>query len=332
MIAVAFDLNRSEDQRHILDAAAAMLSTSFPLERLRGGERDNLAPLASFGAFALTLSEKNGGAGLTLVEEALLHRLFGRHLLSTRAVATATAAVLAREIDRPELAAGLIAGDTEACAALWTGDETLVIDGDRATLAVLFHNASASLLDIGGAQRQAAVGLGHTIPIARIVNERLTIVGESKVDRVVAFADLLISAQLLGVAEVARDLAVEYAKLRRQFGKPIGAFQAIKHRCANMAIAAEMLSAQLDMAAIALRDGGADAGFQVAALRRLAPGVALANARACIQIHGGIGFSDESDAHRILKQAHILARLGGGAPMLSFQSPMAPHIPIDGRT
>ena len=119
-------------------------------------------------------------------------------------------------------------------------------------------------------------------------------------------------------------LLFAYAGMRQQFGKPIGAFQAIKHHAADMAIGAEMVSAQLDMAAIALADGRPDALFQIAALRRLAPVAALANARACIQIHGGIGFSAEADAHHFIKHAHLLSRLGAAPSMLDPDAPMAP--------
>jgi alkylation response protein AidB-like acyl-CoA dehydrogenase len=114
--------------------------------------------------------------------------------------------------------------------------------------------------------------------------------------------------------------------MRQQFGRPIGAFQAIKHHCANMAITAEALSSLLEVAAIAARDGRDDAAFHIAALRLLAPKAALANARTCIQIHGGMGFSAEADAHHFLKQAHMLSRLGVCASILDLPAALAPYI------
>ena len=138
-------------------------------------------------------------------------------------------------------------------------------------------------------------------------------------------ARLLAAAQLLGVATGARDLAVDYAKIREQFGQPIGTFQAIKHHTANMTLGIEMVSALLDMAAIALYDGHPDAGFQVAALTRLAPRIALDNARTGIQIHGGIGFSAEANAHLFFKQAHVLAQFIGPADLLSLPAPLTPY-------
>lgn len=322
------DLNHGEDQRQILDAAAAMLAAGFPVSRLRDAAADDLAPIAEFGTYALALPEAGGGAGFGIVEEALVHELFGRHLVSTRVLATAIAARVAAASGRDDLAAALRGGALSACAAIPARDGLLLADPASATLALVFGERRLSLLDIDGAATQAVTGLGHSVTLRRLDPGRPTVLTESADGEPLAVADLLVSAQLLGVAVAARDLAVGYAGVRRQFGKPIGAFQAIKHHCANMAIAAEMLSAQLDMAAIALGDGRADASFQIAALRRLAPRTALANARACIQIHGGIGFSAEADAHHFLKQAHLLARLGGAAPILDLPAPLAPLAPL----
>jgi alkylation response protein AidB-like acyl-CoA dehydrogenase len=324
---LACDLNHDEDQRQILDAARAMLTTTFPLSRLREDRRDDLAPVVEFGVFGLALPEAHGGSGFSLVEEALVHVLFGRHLVTTRALATAVAAIVARELGKTEIADGLVAGERAACAAVAVDDDMLMIDVAQADYATVFGPHGIVLADLEGVECRQSTGLGHSIPVARAPREHMTAIGETGSARTLAIADLLVSAQLLGVAEAARDLAVDYARVRQQFGKPIGAFQAIKHHCSNMAIAAEMLSAQLDMAAIAARDGREDAVFQVAVLRRLASRTAFANARTCIQIHGGIGFSAEADAHHVLKQAHVLSRFRTGAPMLDLAAPMAPHLP-----
>lgn len=326
---MSFDLNRSEDQRQILDAAGALLATGFPVARLREGRTDDLAPLAEFGAFSLSVPEPEGGAGFTLVEEALLHALLGRHLVSSRALAATLAAAVARRAGMADLAAAFAGLERQACLAVASGGDILLLDPANAEMALLFEDRGLALVEIARARPEA--GLGRSLAVARMPGDAGVVV-RSDDARVLATADLLVSAQLLGIAEAPRDLAVAYAGLRQQFGKPIGAFQAIKHHCANMAIAAEMLSAQLDMAAIALADGRPDAEFQVAALRRLAPRTALANARACVQIHGGIGFSAEADAHHFVKQAHLLSRLGEARPILDLPAPMAPLRPAHERT
>lgn len=323
---MACDLNCSEDQRQILDAAAAMLQASYPVARLRDHGHDDLSAVAAFGALGLALPEEIGGAGFTLVEEALVHVLFGRHLVSTRVLAAAIAVRLAGLADRLDIAQKAASGDLGVCAALPAGDNSfLLIDEEGADLALIFGSRRLALIDLGGRPKERATGFGHSVPLTRAPSASVATIGASDGGRLLDITDLLVSAQLLGIAEASRDLAVSYAKVREQFGKPIGAFQAIKHQCANMAIEAEMLSSLADMAAIALRDGREDASFQLAALRTLAARTALANARACIQIHGGIGFSAEADAHHYLKQAHVLRHLGCGANMLDLPAPLTPY-------
>ena len=99
--------------------------------------------------------------------------------------------------------------------------------------------------------------------------------------------------------------------MREQFGQPIGAFQAIKHRCADMGVAAFAASAQVTMAAACLAEHAPQTPTELAAAVRIAVKSAQANAAAAIQVHGGMGFTAECDAHRYLKRAHVLARLLG---------------------
>ena len=318
---MSYDLNRNADQRQILDAAEAMLAGSYPLARLREGASDNLAEASGFGAFLLGLPEEQGGAGFGIVEEALVHVLFGRHLLTPRSLAAALAVRLAASSGDDALMAAIATGETAVAPAVRSGNGYLLIDPAQAGMALVFGAERLELVRIADAVPEA--GLGHDLSIARMPANDGHAIAETDEARLLLLSSLLVSAQLLGVAEAARDMAVEYAGIRRQFGSVIGSFQAIKHHCANMAVGTERISALLDMAALALSDGCEDAAFQVAALRRLAPKTALANASLCVQIHGGIGFSDEADAHRFVKQAHILGRLGEGQPLLDLPAPLA---------
>jgi alkylation response protein AidB-like acyl-CoA dehydrogenase len=117
---------------------------------------------------------------------------------------------------------------------------------------------------------------------------------------------VLAAASLAGICGVVQNMAVEYAKIREQFGQPIGTFQAIKHRCADMAVRTEAASAQASFAAIALRDGRADSTFQAIAAKLIAGTYAIASAQENIQIHGAIGTTAELPAHLFLKRAHLL--------------------------
>ncbi|WP_224315231.1 acyl-CoA dehydrogenase family protein [Microvirga puerhi] len=323
-------MNYNEDQRQILDAANALLNTSYPLSRLQEEKPDDLTALAEFGAFALALPEERGGTGFTIVEEALVHGLLGRHLISSRALANPIAARLAARLGRHEIAEQVAAGTLSVCAAVPADDSLLLIDGAKATLGVVFGGRQVILIALEELPREGVPGLGHSVVLSR-VRGPLSMIGECTDSSLLDTSDLLVTAQLLGIAEASRDMAVSYAKVREQFGRSIGSFQAIKHHCANMSVDAEALSALLDMAAIAVRDERGDAAFQVAALRLLAPRVAFANVRTCIQIHGGIGFSAEADAHHYLKQVHVLRQLLSGNTMLDLPAPLAPYTSINER-
>ena len=113
------------------------------------------------------------------------------------------------------------------------------------------------------------------------------------------------------IAEATRDMSSEYAKIRVQFGPPIGVNQAIKHACADMALRAEAASAQLLFAALSVDEGRSDAAFQVAAARIVATDAAVENATRTIQVHGGMGYTFEHDAHLFLKRARVLDRVLG---------------------
>jgi alkylation response protein AidB-like acyl-CoA dehydrogenase len=123
---------------------------------------------------------------------------------------------------------------------------------------------------------------------------------------------LIDAAALAGIARAALDMGVAYAGIREQFGRPIGSFQAVKHHCANMAIAANCARDQTAFAAVAVDDDRADAIMQVESALLVAGKAALENAAKNIQIHGGIGFSDEADPHLLLKRAQLLIAISGG--------------------
>jgi alkylation response protein AidB-like acyl-CoA dehydrogenase len=123
---------------------------------------------------------------------------------------------------------------------------------------------------------------------------------------------LIDAAALVGLAQAALDMAVEYAGVREQFGRPIGSFQAVKHHCANMALAARCACDQVSFAAIALDDGRDDAPLQVESAFFVAGSAAIENCGKNIQVHGGIGFSEEAAPHRLLKRARVLVQIAGG--------------------
>ena len=112
----------------------------------------------------------------------------------------------------------------------------------------------------------------------------------------------------IGSAAWTTELAVEYAKQRKQFGRPIGGFQAIKHLCADMLVRAEVARAAVQAAAVTVdQPDVGDAQAAAAGAKLMADEAALANGRSCIQVHGGMGFTWEVPAHLAYKRARVLA-------------------------
>ena len=149
---------------------------------------------------------------------------------------------------------------------------------------------------------------------------------------------LLTAALQVGHAAAVLDLAVAYAKERHQFGQPIGAFQAVKHICADMLVRAEVARAGVqaaacladapDVAAAEAEAAGCSAADMVdravMGAKLLADEAALANARAAIQVHGGMGFTWEVPLHLHLKRARVLATsFGTGAELAAALSVFA---------
>jgi alkylation response protein AidB-like acyl-CoA dehydrogenase len=120
---------------------------------------------------------------------------------------------------------------------------------------------------------------------------------------------LLLSAFAVGIAEATRDMAVEYAKIREQFGRPIGSFQAIKHICADMAIRCEAAVCQTAFASLVLAEGRDGLAFHTTSSKLVAAASAVKNASQNIQVHGAIGFTAEADPHLFLKRAHVIEQL-----------------------
>src|SRR5579875_674940 len=122
-----------------------------------------------------------------------------------------------------------------------------------------------------------------------------------------ALISTLLSAEAIGVARWATDTASQYAKIREQFGRPIGQFQAVKHKCAEMIADTERATAAVWDAARAIDEGSDAVEFAAAVAATLAPAAAQRCTQDCIQVHGGIGFTWEHDTNIYYRRALILA-------------------------
>ncbi len=264
--------------------------------------------LAGIGLFGISVPEDDGGLGLDWADEALAAREAGRHLVSPALIGTAVAARMAAAEGLTELGNALLAGEHCVGIALpRPAEENLqVIAGSGVVLTT--NNDGLALLDITDSEAAATDCLDDTLPLATLTGEPATLATATDPSLALG-ARLLAAAMLCGQLEYTRDMAADHARNRVQFGRPIGAFQGIKHRCADIALAAELCWAQTLQAAQALSDNDSDAPFHVASALYLAGNEALNAARFNIQAHGAMGFTDEVDAHRLLKRAHVLRQL-----------------------
>ncbi|MFF5371753.1 acyl-CoA dehydrogenase family protein [Streptomyces sp. NPDC013187] len=229
--------------------------------------------LGDLGFFALRLPEAEGGVGLGLPEAVLVFEEAGRVLLPGPLVAT-------------HLAAGAVPGAA-------TG-ETVVAAVDGGLVEWL---AEADVVHGDATGAVPLRSLDPLTPLHRVA------AGRRAPDPV---AILLSAAEQLGTAVRVGELAAQHARAREQFGRPIGAFQAVAHLCAGILVRAETARAAVYAAAVT-----ADPA-DIAAARLLADEAAVRGARDCLQVHGGMGFTWESEVHLHLKRAWVRTQRAGG--------------------
>lgn len=339
------DLLPTDEQDEIASTVRSALEAAFPLTdrdrfdvigaqetRLTGDgaagpaiEDARWSGFGELGWFSLGLAEEDGGVGYGLAEEVLLAEELGRQVAPGPFVAQIVAARLAAAA-RLDAAAGLAAGTLRAA---WgepavSGDGSPAVVGDRTTGDLLVQHAdgAAWIVVIWGDEAvlvssEDVENLGDVPPLdpstpLRRVRANAVIAGASDPSGATArWATTLVSAQMAGLAEATCAMSVEYAKEREQFGQPIGSFQAVKHRCADMAARAEAAITQTRWAALTVDASGPDGAFEVEAARVMATRAALTNAEVNVQNHGGIGFTWEHPAHRYVTRARLLELTGG---------------------
>ncbi|WP_406183358.1 acyl-CoA dehydrogenase family protein [Streptomyces sp. NBC_01006] len=276
------DFRLTDEQRDLRAGVRELLAGRYGREALRasvdaGGALDRglWRELGEAGFFALRLPEERGGVGLGLPEAVLVFEEAGRSLLPGPLVAT-------------HLAAGTVAGAAEGRAVVTAFDlgGSLVAHLGEAD-AVL-----AAPLLLSGEPVPSADPL---TPLYRVASRAAG--GEAYRDE----GALLTAALQVGSALRTVELAVRYGREREQFGQPIGAFQAVKHLCAQMLVRAEVARTAVYAAAVT-----ADPA-EVAGAKLLADEAAVRNARDCLQVHGGMGFTWEADVHLHLKRAWVRA-------------------------
>jgi alkylation response protein AidB-like acyl-CoA dehydrogenase len=309
------NLTITSEQGELISTVARAASAQFPrTEMVQACVENTIAPiddkrwrtLAELGLFSLGVPEAAGGLGLTLADEVLVLIELGRVPARGPWVGTMLATRIATQAGASEVADQLMAG--QARAGVINGSH--VVDAVAGEYGVRVTAEGGELVritaatQVPGADEAAIVSrVESTEPVCSVTDPRL-----------LTRLRVLAAAYMIGVAEAATDMSAEYAKVREQFGKPIGTFQAVKHRCAEMAIRAYSARAELFVAALLLEQDGAEAGvLEGTAAYLLSLQAARLNAEDNVQNHGGIGVTAEHDAGVLVKRALVYGNLGGGS-------------------
>jgi len=306
----------TDEQQAIADTARAFLerSMAFTPADVVGGALaacpdEVWSQCADLGWFGLSVPENVGGVGYGLVERMFLFVELGRHIAPGPFLATVTAAEVAAGTD---LGAALVAGGHRVALGQAEGDGATVTDADGTDLVLVVGPDRCSLheLDPGAVDLEASVDSLTTIGRASVLGPAL-VTGDPH-DRTYGRALVRNAALAVGLARRALADSVAHVSDRQQFGRPIGSFQAVRHRCSDMAVRAEAAEAQLWFSAASADAGAPDTTYQALAAMVVAGPAAIGNAADNIQNHGAIGFTAEHTAHLLATRARVLeTRLGG---------------------
>ena len=282
------------------------------------------AELAGLGLLGLHVPEELGGSGFGLPETLVVAEQMGRYLAPGPFVPTViTSAVLATAgpddlqkrllpglADGSVIGAAALGGEVTCANGAATGDAGVVISGHLAD--VLLIPAGDDVLVVeksaGGIQVEVPANLDQSRRAARVrLDAAPATVLPGARGLLTDVARAVLAAEAVGVASETTEQAAEYAKIRQQFGRPIATFQAVKHHCANMLVAAEVATAATWDAGRAGLGGGDQLTYTAAIAAVLAGPAVVGNANLNIQVHGGIGFTWEHDAHLYLRRATAIA-------------------------
>jgi alkylation response protein AidB-like acyl-CoA dehydrogenase len=308
------DFDLTEDQKEIKGVAHELLASRSSWAKVReaaeaGRYDDSLRrELNELGWPGIAVAEEHGGQGLGIVELSVLAEELGYACASTPLLASAAAAAAIQAAGGaeqqaqwlPGLASGELAagvGSRELAADAAGSDLVIVIDGDDAQLIASPQTKPFDAID--QTRRYASLaGEGTAEQLGTDAAERIRIV---------------IAAEVLGICQRAVEMTLEYVKERKQFGVPVGSFQAVSHRCAEMLRYTESVRSTVYFAAWAA-DADPERLPEAAALAAAAAAEAGREVTAgAIQAHGGIGFTWEADVHWLYKRAQLDTALLGGA-------------------
>lgn len=309
----------TDEQLAFRDALADVLSKECPASVVRrawtnadGPRGSAWAALGSMGVLGALVPEKQGGLGLTETDVVLLAEETGRVALPEPFVehVMVGAPLVAGLADATADASAVVSGDALVTAgeplAPWAASADLVVVLDEPAFVVRRTRAAVEPRPSVDHSRRAGMVVAAPGDAIALLPERTA--AQARLRGVVGTA-----AQLLGLADAMLATTVEYVGDRRQFGVPVGSFQAVKHKLADVRIALEFARPLVYRAAHSLATDHPQASIHVSMAKAQASDTALLAARHALQCHGAMGYSYEYDLHLWMKRAWVLARAWGDA-------------------
>ena len=311
-----FDFN--DEQAEIKETARQFLASRFKPDKVRelaesGTYEDALwAEVSELGWAGIAIDEEFGGQGLGMVELIVLCEELGFACAPLPFLANAAAGIVIEGAGSDEQKAAHLPGIASGEARGAIGDEAVVIDAEGADVIVVFAADGPRILPVADATLEPLDLIDQTRRYSKLTagdGEPLAGDADGATDRMV----VAVAAELVGIGQRAMEMAVEYAKEREQFERPIGAYQGVSHACAKMLYDVEE-ARSLTYAAAWAADAEPDSLPLAAAMAKArASEAAWDVCKASIQVHGGIGFTWEHDLHFLLKRARADAQLFGTA-------------------
>jgi alkylation response protein AidB-like acyl-CoA dehydrogenase len=319
---VNFDF--SDDQHAIKRTAKDLLADRFKVERVRehaeAGTQDDAAwkELAELGWPGIFIEEEHGGQGLGIVELVILLEELGYALAPLPFLSNAAAGLVLQaggsEDQKARWLPGIASGEARGTVGIVKdGEAPLVPDAETAEVIVLCAHEGRTVIERSDAELEPVKTMDATRRYARV---RAHGVGESlEGDHLpgLSCAALAVAAELTGIAQRAMEMAVEYARDRKQFGRPIGSYQAVSHRCAQMLLEVEGARSATYYAAWTADAEPQTLGLAASMAKAYASDAGWRVCTSALQVHGGIGFTWEHDLHFFLKRAKVDSVLYGSA-------------------
>jgi alkylation response protein AidB-like acyl-CoA dehydrogenase len=306
------DFDLSDDQAALRDGARELLDGLASPVRVRAHAGTDAAydaalwaAMAEQGWLGIEVSEERGGVGLGAVEVAVLGEELGRHAAPAPFVPTVLAIDVFGAAGETEWVDRLVAGDALACVA-WDPSAPVPY-APSADVAVVISGDAVYAMEIADKpRRQPAMDLTRELGWLDFDPARARKIGDADArNRLLDRGATFTAADLLGSGSRALDMAVEHAKDRVQFGRPIGSFQAVKHRCADMLVDVEGMRSTVYWAAWCVGAGDDEAHVAASTAKTWCSDASKRVMSSALQVHGGIGFTWEHDLHFFMKRAQL---------------------------